>query len=206
MYMRKFLIIFAILATNMLMVACEKHYVEETYPFETFCAEFLDTHKDFNSNNITREAANKEFVQFVLDTLGKDNILKGLPIRLESVDRSGDHITAHFRSWIKPSNFEFKDPINEINYDIICTIPDSLSTILKDNEYYTIDGQFISRIENSAMMEVLLGRREIPYTHEISINSDDIWKDKIEVKMGILYFDIKTIEPFKGRNKIEEKN
>lgn len=206
MYMRKFLILFTILATIMLMVACKKHYVEETYPFETFCEEFLNTHKDFNSNNITREAANKEFIQLVLDTLEKDNILKGLPIRLNSVDRCGDHITAHFRSWTKPSNFEFKKPIYEINYDIICTIPDSLSTILKDEEYYTIDGQFISRIENIAMMDVLLGRKEFAYTDKISIESDIILKDEIVVNMGILYFDIKTIEPFKGRNKIEVKN
>jgi hypothetical protein len=180
-------------------------YVDETYPFEKFCAEFLNSHKDFNTNDITRENANKEFTRLVLDTLEKDNILKGLPVNLKSVGRCGEYITAHFMSWIKPSGFEFKEPVHEINYDIICTIPDSLSTTLKDDEYYAIDGQFVARIETKAMMDVLLGRSEMPYTDAISFEADDLFKDEIEVCMGMLYFELKSIEPFKGRGKVEEK-
>lgn len=209
--MKKTINRYAAFAVVALFVACigkpgeRTRYVDETYPIEKFCAEFLETHKDFDINDITRENANKEFVQLVLDTLAKDNILRGLPVKLESVGRCGEHITAHFQSWITPSGFELKEPIHEINYDIICIIPDSLSTKLKDKEYYAIDGQFVSRIETKAMMDVLLGRSEMPYTDAISLEADDLFKDEIEVSMGMLYFDIKSIEPFKGRNKMEEK-
>lgn len=201
----------ALVVVIALLIACigkpgeRTRYVDETYPFEKFCAEFLDSHKDFNTNDITREDANKEFTQLILDTLEKDNILKGLPVNLESVGRCGEHITAHFQSWIMPTGFEFKKPIHKINYDIICTIPDSLSTTLKDDEYYAIDGQFIARIETKAMMDVLLGRSEMPYTNAISLKADDFFNDEIEVSMGMLYFDVKSIEPFKGRGKVEEK-
>ena len=200
------------LAIIALYVACmgkpgeRTRFVDEIYPMESFVAIFVETHKNFNTNDITRENANKEFVKIVLDTLEKCNILKGLPIQLKSVGKYEEHITAHFQSWIEPYDFKFKDPISNIYYDIICTIPDSLSTTLKDDEYYSIDGQFVSRIEKKAMMDVLLGRSEMPYTNAISIQSNDVWNDKVEVSMGMLYFEIKTIEPFKGRNKVEEKN
>ena len=36
-------------------------------------------------------------------------------------------------------------------------------------------------------------------------NADDLFKDEIEVCMGMLYFELKSIEPFKGRGKVEEK-
>ena len=97
------------------------------------------------------------------------------------------------------------EPITDINFDIIGTIPDSLSTTLKDDEYYSIDGQFLSRIDGIQQMEFLLGRSTSAYTNRISFDADDIWKEKLDVSLGILYFDIKSIEPYKGRGKIEEK-
>lgn len=199
---------FAIIA---LIVACmgkpgeRTRLVEETYPIEKFCAEFLDSHKDFNTNDITRENTNKDFSNLVLDTLEKDNILKGFPVKLETIGRNGDRYTAHFQSWIEPYNFKYKEPVTDINFDIICTIPDSLATTLKDDEYYTIDGQFVSRIDGLELMQVLLGRSESAYTNRIAFDADDIWKEKVEVSLGILYFDIKSIQPYTGRNKVEEK-
>ena len=170
-----------------------------------FCTEFLERDEDFNSNDITRENTNEEFVKLVLDTLEKDNILKGVPLKLETIGRNGEHFTAHFQSWIKPYNFEYKEPITDINFDIVGTIPDSLFTTQKDDEYYSIDGQFVSRIDGIQQMEVLLGRSSSAYTNRIAFDADDIWKEKVEVSLGILYYDIKSIEPYKGRNKVEEK-
>ena len=54
-------------------------------------------------------------------------------------------------------------------------------------------------------MEFLLGRSTSAYTNRISFDADDIWKEKLDVSLGILYFDVKSIEPYKGRGKIEEK-
>lgn len=208
--MKKVFSTFSVLAVFALIVACtgkpgeRTRFVEETYPIEKFCTEFLETHMDFNTNDITRENTNEEFVKLVLDTLEKNNILKGVPLKLKTIGRNGEHFTAHFQSWIEPYDFKYKAPIEDIYFDIVGTIPDSLSTTLKDDEYYSIDGQFVSRIDVIELM-FLLGRSSRAYTNRIAFDADDIFKEKIEVSLGILYYDIKSIEPYRGRNLVEEK-
>ena len=57
--MRKLLRTFFVFAVFALIVACmgkpgeRTRLVEETYPIEKICTEFLEKHKDFNTNDIT---------------------------------------------------------------------------------------------------------------------------------------------------------
>ena len=203
-----FLMALSIIAT---LIACNAkpgertRFVNETYPLEIYVKSFLDNHKDFNTNDITRENANSEFEKQILDTLKNDNLLKGLPVRLERIGKTKGSYIAQFRSWIHPSGFEFKSPIDDVYFDIVGTIPDSLATKICDNEYYVIDGSFISKLNSIEEIEVLLGKNTSAYTNTISIQTDNIWEEKVEVNIGILFFDIISIEPFLGRKTIEEK-
>jgi len=210
-YVKKNLFAFPILLIIATFVACNAkpgertRYVDEIYPIENYVMSFLDSHKDFNTNDITREKTNSEFEKQILDTLRNDNLLKGLPVKLERMGESKGSYIAQFRSWIHPSGFEFKNPIDDVYFDIVGTIPDSLATKISDNEYYVVDGSFISRLDGIEEIEVLLGKNTSAYTNTISIKVDDIWKEKVEVYLGILFFNFTSIEPFNGRKTIEEK-
>lgn len=192
------------------LVACNAkpgertRYVDETYPIENYVKSFLDNHKDFNTNDITRENTNIEFKKQILDTLEKDNLLRGLPVKLETIGKVKGSYIAQFRSWIHPSGFKFKSPIDDLYFDIVGSIPDSLATKISDNEYYIINGSFISKLNSVEEIEVLLGKSTTAYTNSISIQVEKITKD-FEVNLGILFFDITSIEPFNGRKTIEEK-
>ena len=178
--------------------------VEKELPIETFIKSFVDEHKDFNTNDITREKANNDFCRILLDTLEKDNILKGIPVKLSGISEKDGKCTVQFRSWITPSGFEYKNNIYEVYFDIVGTIPDSLATVINDKEYYTFDGKFVSRVDGIRLLEVLLGKNTTAYTNSICIEQQT-WNDKVNVSMGILYFDINNVQPFKGREKVEEK-
>ena len=178
--------------------------MEKELPLETFIKSFVDEHKDYNTNDVTRENTNKDFYKLLMDTLEKDNILRGVPFKLSRISEKNGKCTAQFMSWIKPRNFEYKDSIYQVYCDVVGTIPDSLATVLSDEEYYTIDGQFVSRVDGLRMLEVLLGRSTTAYTNSICIEEES-FNHHVNVSMGILYFDINSVEPFKGRETVEEK-
>lgn len=139
----------------------------------------------------------------MLDTLEVFNILKGIPVKLQRINETQGRCVAQFQSWIKPDGFKYKNNINNIYFDVIGTIPDSLSTLIKENVYYTFEGNFISRVDGIRMLETMLGKTTRAYTNAICIEKD--YADYISVSIGILYFDLNRVEIFKGREKIEEK-
>ena len=210
-YVKKTLLVIPTLLIIATLVACNAkpgertRYVEETYPIENYVKSFLDNHKDFNTNDITRESTNSEFEKQILDTLVKDNLLKGLPVKLERIGKNKGSYVAQFRSWIHPSGFKFKNTLDDVYFDIVGTIPDSLATKISDNKYYSIDGRFVSKLNRVEEIEVLLGKNTMAYTNNIAIRVDDILEEKVEVSLGILFFDITSVELFNGRKTIEEK-
>ena len=107
-------------------------------------------------------------------------------MKLEDMNKNGTHTMIHLGTWIEPTNWEYRGILNEVNVDVISSVSDSLITILENDKYYRIYGKYIERLNLSAA-QVLFGKRISVYTPNVSIEKDDIWDDKVNVDLGILY-------------------
>ena len=169
--------------------------VEKDLPMENFVRTFINQNPNYALNDITKEETSKLFSKVMLDSLKTTNLLYGVPMKLEDMNKNGTHTMIHLGTWIEPTNWEYRGILNEVNVDVISSVSDSLITILENDKYYRIYGKYIERLNLSAA-QVLFGKRISVYTPNVSIEKDDIWDD-----LGILYFEIDSIIPFNGRDK-----
>ncbi len=167
---------------------------------ENFVRTFINQNPNYALNDITKEETSKLFSKVMLDSLKTTNLLYGVPMKLEDMNKNGTHTMIHLGTWIEPTNWEYRGILNEVNVDVISSVSDSLITILENDKYYRIYGKYIERLNLSAA-QVLFGKRISVYTPNVSIEKDDIWDDKVNVDLGILYFEIDSIIPFNGRDK-----
>lgn len=174
--------------------------VEKDLPMEIFVNTFINQNPNYALNDITKEETCKLFSKVVLDSLKTTNLLYGVPMKLEDMNKNGTHTMIHLGTWIEPRNWEYRGILNEVNVDVISSVSDSLITILENDKYYRIYGKYNERLNLSAA-QVLFGKRISVYTPNISIEEDDIWVTKVNVDLGILYFEIDSIMPFNGRDK-----
>ena len=174
--------------------------VEKDLPMENFVRTFINQNPNYALNDITKEETSKLFSKVMLDSLKTTNLLYGVPMKLEDMNKNGTHTMIHLGTWIEPTNWEYRGILNEVNVDVISSVSDSLITILENDKYYRIYGKYIERLNLSAA-QVLFGKRISVYTPNVSIEKDDIWDDKVNVDLGILYFEIDSIIPFNGRDK-----
>lgn len=174
--------------------------VEKDLPMEIFVNTFINQNPNYALNDITKEETCKLFSRVVLDSLKTTNLLYGVPMKLEDMNKNGTHTMIHLGTWIEPRNWEYRGILNEVNVDVISSVSDSLITILENDKYYRIYGKYNERLNLSAA-QVLFGKRISVYTPNISIEEDDIWVTKVNVDLGILYFEIDSIMPFNGRDK-----
>ena len=198
--------IYFFLSTMMLLTSCmqtstnkvdDEQNRKSEYPIVGFVEDFVTTHPNFDSNNITREQADEDFLKSFTELSDSINLIKNIPVKLCALNKdSKGNVMAQFRSWIKPTNFEFPLPLNEVNFDVIGKIDPKYVNILNDDSYYTISGKFIGRIDNLHAFHALLGRSTSVYTPMFSVRKDDIWDDRYEVSLGMMYFDIDSISNF----------
>lgn len=174
--------------------------VERDLPMENFVNTFIIQNPNYALNDITIEETNKLFLKVVLDSLKTTNLLYGVPMKLEDMNKNGTHTMIHLGTWIEPTNWKYRGILNEVNVDIISSVNDSLITILENDKYYRIYGKYIKRL-NLPAAQVLFGKRISVYTPNISLEKDDIWDNKVNVDLGILHFEIDSITPFNGRDK-----
>ncbi len=199
-------IVFILMNLLMLLSSCmqtstNKVNVEQNrkseYPIVGFVEDFVATHPNFDSNDLTRQQADEDFLKSFTELSDSINLIKNIPVKLNALNKdSKGNVMAQFQSWIKPSDFEFPSPLYEVNFDIVGKIDPKYVSILNEDSYYTINGKFIGRIENLQAFHALLGRSSSVYTPEFSVRKDDIFDDRYEVSLGMMYFDIDSISNF----------
>lgn len=193
----------AILCIVFLLCSCLTKTIQQEqnntdqFPIVGFVENFVARYPNFDNNDIIRKKCDAEFIIAFKNASDSLNLVKNIPLELITVyEKSNGQIMAQFRSWIKPRNFEFPLPLQDVNFDIIGSISPNYVNILKDNSYYLIDGKFIDRIENLALFKTLLGRQTSVYTGDFNVRKDDIWHDRYKVDLGMMYFDIDSIIPY----------
>lgn len=162
-----------------------------------FVEDFVATHPNFDSNDITREKADEDFISEFRNISDSTNLIQGIPVKLEAMnDLKNGKVVAQFQSWITPQNFQFPGPVNEVNFDVVGSIDNKYVEILNEDTYYVVYGKFIDCIENLLAFYAILGKRSSVYTPLFSVRKDDILDDKYEVSLGMMYFDIDSISKF----------
>ena len=175
----------------------EEQNAKSKLPIVGFVEEFVASHPNFDNNDITREQADADFLQSFTEVSDSINLLQNIPVKLCAINQnSKGQVIAQFRSWIKPTNFEFPNPVNEVNFDVIGRIDPKYVDSLNEESYYTLYGTFISRIESIDTFMVILGRDTSVYTPSFDVRKDDICDDQYDVSLGMMYFDIDSISPF----------
>ncbi len=173
--------------------------VEKDLPIEAFYKDFIKDYPNYNANDATRQEAFDAFVVAVKDTIDKCNIFEGVPVKLQTVNKIKDGTyVAQFQSWINPNGFDYRHGIYKVCFDVIGVVPDSIVPQLKDDEYYTFEGNYISNVEFH-VMEALLGRETIGITASFGVEQDYIFEDKVSLHFAYMYYDFTSIKPFVGR-------
>lgn len=175
-------------------------FIENNLPIEDFVSSFVRQNPNYALNDITKEEANKLFAKVVTDSLKATNLLDGVPMQLEGMNKNGARTMIHLRTWIEPRYWEYKGVVSEVNVDIIAAVDDSLITVLENDKYYRIYGKCIERL-NLYSAQGLYGDGTWIYNPTISIEQDDVWDDKVEVDLGVWHYKIDSIALFNGRDK-----
>lgn len=201
--MKRFIYLFIIV---IMIVSCgvktkNVKVVERKLPIENFVDTFLINHSNLYQNDVIYNDVNKIFVKEIINKLQNDNIIYGLPLQLEDINRVGDNNVVHFGSWIEPDGWEYKGKLDNVYVDIIAYVNDSLMHKLQNDEYYTFVGKFIKSIEIDEARN-LIGKNIRAYNNIISIGkekNDPFYKEKVDVNLGIMYFKVDSIFDFNGR-------
>ena len=207
--MRKF---FYLLLSALLlhMMGCIKpgertRMVDKRLPLEELVDTFMKEHPDYLNNEVTMQNGDVEFQKVIIDTT--INYIEGIPLELKKLCNNGKSYMAQFQCWhtTRPY-FDFQEPIQDAHFDIITAVPDSMIVSLKEGEYYTLSGVIIERIANINVFRAMLGNDyAMAYTPTVGIRRNDIWKEKYDVEMGMIYFHLDSLKPYTEREKVEEK-
>lgn len=205
--MRKLLFISFIGIATCLLFSCQingekKIKQSRKLPIEKFVSDFIDSHKDYFNNDITKKEGDKIFQETLEKSIDSLHLFEGLPIQLQSItqDNKGKYV-AQFRcaGYQTPHNrFEYQDSINDVVFDIWGEVPNSVAKQLKEDVNYMFYGKFIGFLKYGAAM-IISNSRPTVYTPDINIRPDDIFDEEIEVSMGMSYWDIDSIVEFRGR-------
>lgn len=205
--MRKLLFISFIGIATCLLFSCQingekKIKQPRILPIEKFVSDFLDSHKDYFNNDITKEEGDLRFQIALEKSIDSLHLFEGLPIQLQRItqDNDGAYI-AQFRcaGYQTPYNrFEYQDSINDVVFDIWGKVPDSVAKQLKEDVNYMFYGKFIGFLKYGAAM-IISNSRPTVYTGSINLRPDDIFDEEVEVSLGMSYWDIDSIVEFRGR-------
>lgn len=189
------------LLSSCMQTSTNKENVEQNrkseFPIVGFVEDFIAAHPNFDNNDLTRQEADEDFLKSFTALSESINLIQNIPVKLNALNKdSNGNVMAQFQSWIKPYGFEFPSPIKEVYFDIVGKIDPKYVSILNEDSYYTINGKFIGRIENLDAFQTFLGNVPSVYTSKFSVRKDNIFDDKYEVSLGMMYFDIDSISNF----------
>lgn len=197
--MRKFFIPLVLMLLLAVASCQQKGKVQTTElknPLENLVDSYMKAHPEYLNNDITKEEGDKYFQKIIVDTT--KNYLAGIPLKLQTINKNGNSYVGQFNSWGSVRGYDFKAPVVGLNCDVIAIIPDSLVRTLKEGENYILKGNIIERMANIEVMETILGKKTIAITDVFGIRKDDIYNDKYEVNLGLLFFNLEGISLYNG--------
>lgn len=187
-----------------LMASCANRpsYKEEIIelPIETWISDYAQKNPNFLNNEVTKEKASADLIKALEDTTNCDWI-SNIPVELKDINKNGKKYYAHFGSYLMQSNFSYESnpQIEEVNFDAIMEIPDSIVGKLKEDEIYMLDAKIISRIKNGNLADFIIGKSCSYWNWIVSINNDDITKENVVIDLGVLFCDFKNLETYSDR-------
>lgn len=187
-----------------LMASCANRpsYKEEIIelPIETWISDYAQKNPNFLNNEVTKEKASADLIKALEDTTNCDWI-SNIPVELKDINKNGKKYYAHFGSYLMQSNFSYESnpQIEEVNFDAIMEIPDSIVGKLKEDEIYILDAKIISRIKNGNLADFIIGKSCSYWNWVVSINNDDITKENVVIDLGVLFCDFKNMETYSDR-------
>ena len=187
-----------------LMASCANRpsYKEEIIelPIETWISDYAQKNPNFLNNEVTKEKASADLIKALEDTTNCDWI-SNIPVEVKDINKNGKKYYAHFGSYLMQSNFSYESnpQIEEVNFDAIMEIPDSIVGKLKEDEIYILDAKIISRIKNGNLADFIIGKSCSYWNWIVSINNDDITKENVVIDLGVLFCDFKNMETYSDR-------
>lgn len=195
---------FIVLAlTSLTIFSCQvktKSEPPRKLPLETFVSDFMDNHPSYFNNDVTKEECDTIFKKMLESSIDSLHLFEGIPIQLQAVsqDDNGKYI-AQFRCVGFQTKFEFQDSISEVMFDMWGEVPEATAKELKDKTDYMFYGKFVSFLPNYAMACVVSNTRPTVWTPSINIRPDDIFDEQVVVSLGMSYWQIDSIVPFRSR-------
>ena len=187
-----------------LMASCANRpsYKEEIIelPIETWISDYAQKNPNFLNNEVTKKKASADLIKALEDTTNCDWI-SNIPVELKDINKNGKKYYAHFGSYLMQSNFSYESnpQIEEVNFDAIMEIPDSIVGKLKEDEIYILDAKIISRIKNGNLADFIIGKSCSYWNWIVSIENDDITKENVVIDLGVLFCDFKNMETYSDR-------
>lgn len=150
---------------------------------------FVATHPNFMNNEITREQANLEWKQAVLDSFKNPNFLDSIRLTMIGINKTKKNgYVAHFRSNKNDFNYGYKK-INSLHFDVLTNVSDSIALTLVEKADYIIYGDIIGPI-NFPTMQILYEAPLNRYTDDYSI-TESYMEGIYDINMANLLMDIK---------------
>lgn len=187
-----------------LMASCANRpsYKEEIIelPIETWISDYAQKNPNFLNNEVTKKKASADLIKALEDTTNCDWI-SNIPVELKDINKNGKKYYAHFGSYLMQSNFSYESnpQIEEVNFDAIMEIPDSIVGKLKEDEIYILDAKIISRIKNGNLADFIIGKSCSYWNWIVSIENGDITKENVVIDLGVLFCDFKNMETYSDR-------
>ena len=171
--------------------------VNDTCHIEQYFHKFMARYPDGFNNEIKREEMNKQFVAEITDSLRNSNwLLEDLPLSFESIQKCDDgNCYVHFQSWIKPTDWKFKDiDFDNVGFDLVGKVPSSYIDVLKEGNYYFVHGKFKRFIQLS---EFEVYTEKMAYTNVVGIEKEFLSDTSVNWQLGMMLFDIDSISEYK---------
>ena len=152
---------------------------------------FVTSHPDFMNNAITREKANTDWKKVVLDSLKNPNFLDGVNLTLIGINKTKKHgYIAHFRAVYNSDRYK---NINNLDFDVLTYVSDSIAYTLVEKANYVICGDIIGPINFPTMRKLY----EAPLnrmTDDYSITKCEYKSDKYDLQIANIMMDIKEFK------------
>lgn len=152
---------------------------------------FVATHPNFMNNAITREKANADWKNAVLDSLKHPHFLDGINLTMIRINKTKKHgYIAQFRSL---NNYKRYKNIRELDFDVLSYVPDSIAMDLVEKAEYTIYGEIIGPI-NFPTMQKLYEAPIDRYTDKYSIEKYEYHEGMYDIKLANIMMNIKELK------------
>ena len=197
-------LIFAIAIIALLFSSCHgerKRVIESELPLEKFVSDFRKQYPNYFQNDILTSKGDSAFLAQIEANVDTLHLFEGIPVRLKAItkDSKGGYV-AQFRCvGFQTRGFEYKDSITEVMFDMWGNVNEEMVNKLEEEKDYSFYGKCIGFLKTYEMAQVISNSRPTVWTPEIKLRQDDIYKEKVEVMLGMSYWQIDSIIDFKGR-------